>query len=80
MNHDDHLPQLENPVRTLTRSARSAADTGQPVEGAVAAAAATDRADDGTSRAIAGTTALFAADGSPGAHPASPSPRECASC
>lgn len=64
MNHDDHAPQLENLVGTLTRSARSAADAGEPVEGAVAAAAATDRAVDGTARAFAGTTALFAADGS----------------
>lgn len=62
MTHHDHTRQIEDLVGALTRSARTAPLGEEPVEGAVAAAAAIDTAD-GTARALAGTTALFAADG-----------------
>lgn len=58
----DDQHQLEQLVGDLTSAARSAPPGVAVVEGAAAAVAAVDRAE-GRSRAVAGSTALFGADG-----------------
>lgn len=55
--------QLDELVGSLVRSALAAGTDGEPVDAASAAVAAVDRPATGGIRAVGGTTALFAADG-----------------
>ncbi|GAA1489866.1 serine hydrolase domain-containing protein [Brachybacterium sacelli] len=59
----DDQDRLQELVGALTRAAASAPAHGAEIEGAAGAVAAVDRLD-GTAQAVAGSTALFAGDGS----------------